>query len=275
MSWLNNATGRGAEHAPRPKAREELPLPDIEIQTVGLTKSFAGFLAVDKVDLSVRKGDIHALIGPNGAGKTTCFNLLTGAMPVTSGKIMLRDIDITKLSAVAVARLGLVRSFQISSIFDSFSVADNIRFALQRKRRTNFDFWRSEAVLTAHDDRVEELLQQVDLMPYRDRTSGELPYGRKRALEIATTLALDPEVLLLDEPTSGMGQEDIGRITSLLQEVRVGRTIIIVEHNLPVIETICDRVTVLARGAVLAEGTYAEVAANPEVTSAYIGTGHA
>ncbi|MGE0584643.1 MAG: ABC transporter ATP-binding protein [Flavobacteriaceae bacterium] len=245
------------------------------LQAQGITKEFLSFKAVDNVDLEVKAGEIHALIGPNGAGKTTCFNLLTGTLPVTAGSIKLRGKEITGMTADAVAKLGLVRSFQISSIFPDFTVLNNVRFALQRKRGANLDFWRSENVLNRLNDRAHELLEQLGLDEYAETRAAELPYGRKRALEIATTLALDPEVLLLDEPTSGMGREDIGRVVDIIRRVGAGRTVLMVEHNLSVVEGLCHHVTVLARGKVIAKGTYEEVAKDPQVITAYLGTPHA
>ena len=240
-----------------------------------ICKKFGDFDAVKGVDLEIAEGEIHALIGPNGAGKTTCFNLLTGSLPLTSGEIRLRGEVISGLSMDAIARRGLVRSYQISSIFPDFTALNNVRFALQQKRFTNFDFWRSEHTLDRLDDRAMALLDDLGVAEWADTRAAELPYGRKRALEIATTLALDPQVLLLDEPTSGMGREDIGRVVDLIRKVAKGRTIIMVEHNLPVVEGLCDKITVLARGQVIARGTYADVARNPTVIEAYLGAAHA
>jgi branched-chain amino acid transport system ATP-binding protein len=245
---------------------------DTILETAGLTKEFRGFVAVDDVSLRVQKGSIHALIGPNGAGKTTCFNLLTHFLVPTRGTIRFKGQDITGSKPAAIARLGLVRSFQISAVFPHLSVLENVRLALQRARGASFDFWRSEGVLSVFDDRARELLEDVGLTDYEKALAVELPYGRKRALEIATTLALDPEMLLLDEPTAGMTHEDVDRIVALIRRVRQGRTILMVEHNLSVVEGLCDTITVLTRGRVLAEGDYATVSANPEVIAAYLGT---
>ncbi len=242
------------------------------LETVGLTKEFSGFVAVDNVALSVRAGTIHALIGPNGAGKTTCFNLLTGFLPATGGRIHFKGRDITGLRPAAVARLGLVRSFQISAVFPRLTALENVRLALQRARGRSFDFWRSETVLGRYNDRAHQLLFDVGLSGFADTTAGQLAYGQKRALEIATTLALDPEMMLLDEPTAGMTHADVDRIVELIRTIRVGRTILMVEHNLSVVEGLCDTITVLTRGRVLAEGDYAAVSANPEVIAAYLGT---
>lgn len=245
---------------------------DTILETKGLTKEFRGFVAVSDVELSIRRGSIHGLIGPNGAGKTTCFNLLTKFLPPTRGTIHYNGRDITGMKPAEVARLGLVRSFQISAVFPHLTVLENVRLALQRSRGGSFDFWRPESLLRQYDSRAMELLEDVGLGGYAQHAAGELPYGRKRALEIATTLALDPVMLLLDEPTAGMAHEDVDRVVALVKRVAVGRTVLLVEHNLKVVEGLCDRITVLTRGRVLAEGDYATVARNPEVQAAYLGT---
>jgi branched-chain amino acid transport system ATP-binding protein len=245
------------------------------LETMNLTREFGGFVAVDDVSLSVRAGTIHALIGPNGAGKTTCFNLLTAFLPPSSGTIRFKGRNITGMKPAQVARLGLVRSFQISAVFPHLTALENVRLALQRARGASFDFWRSEKVLGIYEDKARELLFDVGLTGEGDTVVTQLPYGQKRALEIATTLALDPEVMLLDEPTAGMGHGDVERIVELIRRVRGGRTILMVEHNLSVVEGLCDTITVLTRGRILAEGDYASVSANPEVIAAYLGTPHA
>jgi branched-chain amino acid transport system ATP-binding protein len=244
------------------------------LQTEGLTKEFKGFTAVKNVSLNVRRGTIHALIGPNGAGKTTCFNLITKFLPSTAGKIFYQGRDITGAKPYAVARLGLVRSFQISAVFPHLSVLENVRVALQRVLGTSYQFWRSERSVEVLNGRAIELLDAVGVRAYADLPAVELPYGRKRALEIATTLALDPQMLLLDEPMAGMGAEDIARTSALIRRVAKDRTVLMVEHNLSVVADLSDRITVLARGEVLAEGSYAEVSKNPQVIEAYMGTGH-
>lgn len=246
---------------------------DIILSTSGLTKEFAGFTAVNGVDLKVRRGSIHALIGPNGAGKTTCFNLLTKFLAPTRGTILYNGRDITREKPAEIARLGLVRSFQISAVFPQLSVLTNVRVALQRKRGDSFDFWRSERTLKGLDEDARRLVDAVGLSSFQGLTAGELSYGRKRALEIATTLALDPEMLLLDEPMAGMGREDVERIEALIRKVAKDRTILMVEHNLSVVASLSDRITVLARGQVLAEGDYAAVSKDPRVVEAYIGSG--
>ena len=246
---------------------------DVILYTSGLTKDFGGFTAVNGVDLKVMRGTIHALIGPNGAGKTTCFNLLTKFLSPTKGAIVFNGRDITREQPADIARLGLVRSFQISAVFPQLSVLTNVRVALQRKRGDSFDFWRSERVLKSLEGEAMRLLDSVGLATYAGLTAGELSYGRKRALEIATTLALDPEMLLLDEPMAGMGREDVERIAALIKKVSANRTILMVEHNLSVVASLSDRITVLARGQVLAEGDYATVSKDPRVIEAYIGSG--
>jgi len=248
---------------------------DTILATQGLTKEFKGFVAVNNVDLAVRRGTIHALIGPNGAGKTTCFNLLTHFLTPTRGRILFNGRDITGSRPAAIARMGLVRSFQISAVFPQFTVLENVRIALQRKRGHSFDFWRSQDSLSALDGRARELVEAVGLAGFEATAAGELAYGRKRALEIATTLALDPEMLLLDEPTAGMTHEDVERIAALIKQVARDRTVLMVEHNLSVVSTLSDHITVLARGEVLAQGDYATVSRNPAVVEAYLGAGHA
>jgi branched-chain amino acid transport system ATP-binding protein len=246
---------------------------DTVLETEDLTKDFAGFVAVRSVNLRVARGSIHAMIGPNGAGKTTCFNLLSKFLNPTRGRIVFDGRDITALRPADVAQLGLVRSFQISAVFPHLTVRENVRIALQRRRGGSFDFWRSKRVLHALDERALALIADVGLAPYTGALATELPYGRKRALEIATTLALDPTMLLLDEPTSGMGHEDIARISALIKSVAATRTVLMVEHNLSVVADLCDRITVLTRGQVIAEGDYATVSADPAVREAYLGTG--
>jgi branched-chain amino acid transport system ATP-binding protein len=248
---------------------------DIILETEDLVKQFAGFVAVNGVNLSVKRGTVHALIGPNGAGKTTCFNLLTKFLKPTRGRIAFNGRDITALRPAHVARLGLVRSFQISAVFPHLTVLENVRIALQRRRGRSFDFWRSSSVLAALNEHALTLIDRVGLAAFTGAAAAELSYGRKRALEIATTLALDPEMLLLDEPTAGMGHEDIERISALIKSVAASRTVLMVEHNLSVVANLSDRITVLTRGRVLAEGSYDQVSANSEVREAYLGVGHA
>jgi branched-chain amino acid transport system ATP-binding protein len=247
---------------------------DIILETRGLTKEFKGFVAVSDVNLKVRRGSIHALIGPNGAGKTTVFNLLTKFLTPNGGRILYNGNDITLDRPGQIARRGIVRSFQISAVFPHLSVMENVRIGLQRKLGTSFHFWKPVRSLSRLDERAMQLLAEVGLEAFADRITVELPYGRKRALEIATTLALDPELMLLDEPTQGMGHEDVHRVTELIRKVRAHRTVLMVEHNMGVVASIADTITVLQRGAVLAEGPYAQVSANPQVMEAYMGAAH-
>jgi branched-chain amino acid transport system ATP-binding protein len=244
------------------------------LEARGLTKEFKGFVAVKNVDLRVKRHTIHALIGPNGAGKTTCFNLLTHFLVPTAGQIRFNGRDITGSSPAKIARMGLARSFQISAVFPHLTVLENVRVALQRKLGNSFHFWRSETVLSRLDARAHELVAAVGLTNFARLPAVELPYGRKRALEIATTLALEPEMMLLDEPMAGLGQEDIKRIAALIRSVAKDRTVLMVEHNMSVVADLSDTITVLARGEVLAEGPYATVSTNPAVVEAYVGTGH-
>ena len=245
---------------------------DVILETRQLTKEFKGFTAVSGVDLRVERGHIHALIGPNGAGKTTCFNLLTKFLAPTSGRILFNGRDITAARPAQVARMGIIRSFQISAVFPHMTVLENVRVGLQRRLGTSFHFWRSSRALDGLNGQALALLGEVGLETFADTLTADLPYGRKRALEIATTLAMEPELMLLDEPTQGMGHEDVHRVTELIRKVAAGRTILMVEHNMKVVAGICDRISVLKQGAVLAEGTYAEVSGNPLVMEAYMGT---
>jgi branched-chain amino acid transport system ATP-binding protein len=244
---------------------------ELLLETRDLTKDFDGFVAVSGVSLRVRRGSIHALIGPNGAGKTTVFNLLTRFLAPSSGTILFGGVEITRERPAAVARRGIVRSFQMSAVFPNLTVLENVRVALQRRLGTSFHFWRPGRSLEVLDERAVALLEAVDLGAARDTVAVELPYGRKRALELATTLALEPELLLLDEPTQGMGHEDVGRVTALIRRAAAERTVLMVEHNLSVVADLCDTITVLARGSVLAEGTYAAVSRDPQVLEAYLG----
>ena len=245
---------------------------DVVLETRALTKEFKGFTAVSDVNLKVQRGHIHALIGPNGAGKTTCFNLLTKFLTPTSGQILFNGKEITKAKPAQIARQGIIRSFQISAVFPHLTVLENVRIGLQRPLGNSFHFWASEKKLSILNDKAMELLTLVDLAEFADTQTVDLPYGRKRALEIATTLGMEPELMLLDEPTQGMGHEDVERVTQLIKKVSAGRTILMVEHNMNVVAGISDRISVLQRGAVLAEGSYAEVSKNPAVMEAYMGS---
>jgi branched-chain amino acid transport system ATP-binding protein len=248
---------------------------DVILEARDLVKDFAGFLAVNHASFKVRRGTIHALIGPNGAGKTTLFNLLTKFLPPTRGRIIFKGRDITALAPADVARLGLVRSFQISAVFPHLSVLENVRIALQRSRGGSFDFWRSRRALETYHSRAMELLSDFGLSAFAHAPAVSLPYGRKRALELATTLALEPEMMLLDEPMAGMAHEEIDRIAGLIRRAGEGRTVLMVEHNLSVVASLSDHITVLTRGQVLTEGDYAAVSSNADVQQAYMGVGHA
>ncbi|WP_353194641.1 ABC transporter ATP-binding protein [Pusillimonas noertemannii] len=245
---------------------------DTILEARNLTKDFRGFTAVSGLNLNVRRGDIHALIGPNGAGKTTCFNLLTKFLSPTSGKIFLNGADITAATASQVACKGVVRSFQISAVFPELTVLENVRIGLQRNLGTSFHFWKSTSSLRVLNDRAMQLLADVNMDTLADVPAADLPYGRKRALEIATTLSLEPQLMLLDEPTQGMGHEDVYLVTQLIKKVSSGRTVLMVEHNMGVVSSICDRISVMQRGSMLAEGTYDDVSRNADVISAYMGT---
>lgn len=246
----------------------------IILRTQGLTKRFGPFTVVDGLDLSIRRNTIHALIGPNGAGKTTVFNMLTKFLKPSAGSIHYNGQDITGKTPAQVSLMGLVRSFQISAIFPDMTARENVRLALQRLGGQSLRFWRSERTLRSLEPRADELLDSVGLASYATVRAGDLSYGRRRALEIATTLALEPEMLLLDEPMSGLAHEDIDKVSELIRQVAASRTVLMVEHNLSVVANLSNAITVLARGLVLAEGDYQHISSDPKVREAYIGTGH-
>lgn len=243
----------------------------IVIETRALTKEFLGFVAVNNVNLKVARHTIHAIIGPNGAGKSTCFNLITKFHAPTSGQIFFNGNDITGHSPSMIAREGVVRSFQISAVFPHMTVLENVRIGLQRGLGTSFHFWKSDKSLSILNDRCMDALERVGLDSFADELAVNLPYGRKRALEIATTVAMDPEVMLLDEPTQGMGHEDVDRVTDLIRRVSEGRTVIMVEHNMKVVAKIANTISVLQRGEIIAEGSYDVVSRDPQVMEAYMG----
>lgn len=245
---------------------------EVILETHSLVKAFKGFVAVDGVSLSVRRGEIHALIGPNGAGKTTYFNLLTKFLQPTSGAIVYNGQNITREKPADIARRGIARSFQICAVFPQLTVLENVRVALQRMVGTSFYFWRSQKSLMSLDSRALKLLADVRLETWATTLAADLPYGRKRALELATTLALEPQLMLLDEPTQGMGHEDVSHVTRLIKQVSANRTVLMVEHNMSVVSSIADTISVLQRGQVIASGSYGEVSKNPQVVEAYMGT---
>jgi branched-chain amino acid transport system ATP-binding protein len=253
--------------------QHELPAStDIVLQARGLRKEFRGYVAVGHVDLDVHRGSIHALIGPNGAGKTTVFNLLTKFLAPTSGQIRLEGVNVTMSQPAALARQGLVRSFQISAVFPHLTASENVTIALQRRLVSPLLFWRGRSEIGDVRERVGNLLDQVGLLPFADTRAGDLAYGRKRALELATTLAADPKVMLLDEPTQGLGHEDVDRVTALIKQAAIGRTVVMVEHNMKMVAKVADRISVLRRGEIIAEGTYDEVSRDPQVIESYLGS---
>jgi branched-chain amino acid transport system ATP-binding protein len=241
------------------------------LETENLTKEFRGFLAVNGVNLKVREGTIHALIGPNGAGKTTCFNLLTHFLAPTRGRITFRGRDITGARPAEIARLGLVRSFQISAVFPHLTVLENVRIALQRTRGPSFDFWRSEKILDSLNEGAIALLEAVGLLSFAGMPALELPYGRKRALEIATTLALDPVMMLLDEPTAGMTPDETARTAELIGRMRRRRAMIVVEHDMHFVRMIAEAVTVFHQGRILMEAPIGAVLSDARVREVYLG----
>jgi branched-chain amino acid transport system ATP-binding protein len=245
---------------------------EILLETRELTKEFKGFVAVSGVNLRVRRGTVHALIGPNGAGKTTVFNLLTKFLTPSAGQIFYKQVNVTTAGPAEMARRGIIRSFQISAVFPHMSALENVRIGLQKKMGQSFDFWRSDRMLSALDEQARSLLAEVGLEDAADQLAVHLPYGRKRALEIATTLALDPELMLLDEPTQGMGHEDVDKVVALIRRVSHNRTVLMVEHNMSVVSGLCDVISVLQRGQIIAEGPYQEVSRNPQVMEAYMGS---
>ncbi len=241
------------------------------VETHGLSKDFRGFRAVSSVDLTVREGTIHALVGPNGAGKTTLFNLLTGFLKPTEGSILVFGEDVTGLQPEQVAHKGVARSFQITSLFENLTPREHVELALQGMTTQGLHFWRSINVLGRFRRQVDDLLEQVGLGDLADRPAGLLAYGQKRALEMALVLALDPRVMLLDEPTAGMGLEDVDRTIELVRRISTGRTVVFVDHNMHVVGSLADQVTVLQQGEVLAEGSYDEVRRDERVIAAYLG----
>ena len=260
--------------SPSATATSPTTSPAAILRTVDLTKDFRGFTAVDAVSLDVAEGTIHALVGPNGAGKTTLFNLLTGFLTPTSGQILLRGDDIAGRQPEQIAHLGVARSFQITSLFDQMTLLEHLELALASPTGLGYRFWTSRKSLGRFKKRGMELLAEVGLADRSGVTAGSLAYGQKRALEIALALANDPALLLLDEPTAGMGLEDVDRTIALVKALSAGRTVVFVDHNMHVVGSLADRVTVLQSGQVLAEGPYDQVRADERVITAYLGAVH-
>jgi len=245
-------------------------VPDI-VSTTALRKEFRGFAAVRDVDLRVAEGSVHALVGPNGAGKTTLFNMLTGFLTPSAGRIEIAGKDVTGEPPERIAGLGVARSFQITTLFPALTARDHVELALQAKTTLGWRFWRSDKQLHRFRDRAEELLASVGLEKVADVAVEALAYGRKRALELAVALALDPRVLLLDEPTAGMSPAETARITALIAGLDRTLTILIVEHDMDVVFRLADRVTVLHEGRVIADGTAADVRGDVRVHDVYLG----
>lgn len=241
------------------------------LETQGLSKSFASFAAVSDVSLKVTAGSLHALIGPNGAGKSTLFNLVTKFLKPTRGTILYRGFDVTGYSPSRLARMGVARSFQVSSVFAELTVKENVLMALMRQKNFAWRMWRSPAILRSLDEPAHELLARFGLAEQAEIRAKFLSYGKKRALELALAMAIKPELLLLDEPSSGVGHEDLARLTQVIREVSRTCTVLMVEHNLKLVAALATRISVLQRGRLIAEGSYDEVRANPQVIEAYLG----
>jgi branched-chain amino acid transport system ATP-binding protein len=241
------------------------------LETRDLSKDFAGFRAVDRVTIALDDGKIHALVGPNGAGKTTLFHMLTGFVRPSAGAIHAFGVDVTGLPPDRISRMGVARSFQITSLFDRRTALQHVVLALHVADPVSLRFWTSERALLRYRDRAMAILDEVGLTGVASRTAASLPYGQKRALELALALALEPKLLLLDEPTSGMGLEDLRRTIALIRHVHAGRTVLIVEHNMGVVAELADRVIVMQQGRVIADGTYEDVRHDPAVVTAYLG----
>jgi len=244
------------------------------LEARGLSREFGGFFAVHNVDFRLARNSIHAVIGPNGAGKTTLFNLLTKFLAPSAGAILHDGEDVTRLSPPEMAKRGVGRSFQISAVFPGLTVRENVELALLKDNGLAWSLFDRIARHRRVADRADAALARFGLTDHANKMAGSLSYGRKRALELATTLALEPSVLLLDEPMAGLGHEDIDRVTGLIREASSGRTVLLVEHNMNVVSKLADRITVMVRGEVLAEGSYAEVASRTDVMAAYTGQAH-
>jgi branched-chain amino acid transport system ATP-binding protein len=243
------------------------------LETRKLRKEFGALVAVANVDIQVRQNTLHSIIGPNGAGKTTFFNLLSGNIAPTSGRVFFRGREITNIPLHRTAHLGIGRSFQITNIFPSLTVLENIRLACQALGRHNFRFFQSHRRFSQYEERAWEVIRQVGLEDAALMPARTLPHGDQRKLELGIILAADPEVLLLDEPTAGMAAEQVPELIALIQNVQQmgNKTVMLVEHNMNVVMSVSDIITVMHQGQVLAEGTPAEIAANEVVQSAYLG----
>jgi branched-chain amino acid transport system ATP-binding protein len=246
---------------------------DIILETRNLRKDFGGLVAVSDVSIKVKAHSLHSIIGPNGAGKTTFFNLLSGNLEPTKGKVIFKGRDITDLPAHRTAHLGIGRSFQITNVFPHLTVLENVRLAAQALGRDSFKFWRHYEHFTRYEERARQVVAQVGLTDQAGLLAGTLSHGGKRKLELGILLAADPELLLLDEPTAGMAREEIPLLMEVIQQIQNqgDRTIMLVEHKMDLVMNVSDWITVMHQGQVLAEGTPAEIAANNVVQSAYLG----
>ena len=247
--------------------------PEIIFETVNLRREFGALVAVDDVSIKVRKNSLHAIIGPNGAGKTTFFNLLSGNIEPTSGQVIFKGRDITHQPAHRTIHFGVGRSFQITNIFPNLTVFENIRLASQALGKDNFKFLRDASSFKKYEERTQEVIERVGLTDRAYTIARTLPHGAQRKLELGMILAPDPEALLLDEPTAGMAAEQVPELIALIQEIQQAgnKTVMLVEHNMNVVMSVSDAITVMHQGAVLAEGTPAEIAANETVQTAYLG----
>ena len=247
--------------------------PEIIFETHNLRKEFGALVAVDDVSIQIRKNTLHAIIGPNGAGKTTFFNLLSGNIEPTGGRVVFKGRDITHKPVHRTIHFGIGRSFQITNIFPNLTVFENIRLACQALGMDNFKFWQASSYFKKYEDRTWEVIETVGLKDRANTLARTLPHGDQRKLELGMILAPDPEVLLLDEPTAGMAAEQVPELIALVQEIQQAgnKTVMLVEHNMNVVMRVSDQITVMHLGKVLAEGTPSEIAANKDVQTAYLG----
>jgi branched-chain amino acid transport system ATP-binding protein len=246
---------------------------DTIIETTDLSRYFGGLKAVEGVNLRVNDGAIHSIIGPNGAGKTTLFNLVSGQLKPTRGRVLLRGRNITGLPLHRMAHLGIGRSFQITNVFPNLTVLENARLAAQARGGDSLKLWARAAAFRRYETAARDALQRVGLGDQAHLPAATLPHGGKRKLELAILLAADPQVLLLDEPTAGMASEQVPLLMDIIQAIRAetGKTILLVEHNMGIVMNVSDQITVMHQGRVLAEGTPTEIRANPAVQQAYLG----